>query len=126
MRDFWDDHSAMRPGTPGGDAARQSFANSIRVDPLPLSPPEFPKALKPSNPPKAAIPPKPLTRVDLAVAAAVWLVVWLILWRSAEMGGLAAFFAAIIPSAMAARWWRTLLLVGFVGIVLWFFLRHAK
>jgi hypothetical protein len=123
MGDFWDDHAAMRPGTLGGDTARQSFATSIRVDPLPPPPPNPAHLSKHQEIPKVA---KPLKALDFMVAVVVWLVACLILWRGAGMDGGGAAAVAIVPCVIALKWWRPLIAVGFAGIVLWFFAHHAK
>jgi hypothetical protein len=129
MGDFWDDHAAMRPGTLGGDTARQRFATSIRVDPLPPPPPKPAHLSKHQEIPKVARPPKvakPLKAVDFMAAAVVWLVGSLILWRGAGMDGGGAAAVAIVPCVIALKWWRPLIAVGFAGIVLWFFVHQAK
>jgi hypothetical protein len=106
----WDDYNAMRPGTLGGNTARDEFKRAI-------TPPSF-------SPPKPEIPDIPvgqpppprvkrqLTKIDFVIGAVVFLVTWMMLASSSSMDGGTAFVFAFFASAIAGMWWRTLVFIA--------------
>jgi len=121
---FNKDFINMTLGTLGGDLAINDFKKTIEVPVYPTADdiPEGREVVQ-AKPAKPAV---PLTKSELAVAGIVWFVAWLILMGSTDMGGWAAAAVAMFPSAIAAKWWRQLLTVAFVGGILWLWIRHAK
>ena len=119
---YWDDYVRKRPFTWGGEAAIRDAQPKPMFPTRPTKEP-WEEVQKRPKPPK----PVPLTRGDLAIAAVVWVVAWMILWRATDIGGLGSACVAIIPSGIAARWWKQLFVAAIVGGVIWlFFINHSK
>jgi hypothetical protein len=124
-----EDYLAMRPGTPGGEDALQTFKRQI-------TPPSFPSPTRIHSKPDVKAQPKPhveapprqpwkMTKADLLVAAVVFLIASLILWRGYKMDGWGAISLGFLASGIAARLWKALLTLGIAGTAIWFFfLRH--
>lgn len=122
-----DDYFVMRPGTPGGEKAISDFKRQIT--PLSFPSPDKLGPVSPAEPKRKGVlrqsqaPSVPFeaTKLDVLVSLMVWVVTWIALYRS--LGGLGAFCVGIIPAGIAIRWWKQLLVLGIVGIVVLVWLR---
>jgi hypothetical protein len=125
MSKYNEDYLAMRPGTAGGEAARETFKRQIMP---PSYAPASPKRIADSKPNVEAPRREPwkMTKADFLVAVVAFLTTSLILWRGYSMSGGAAISLGFLASGVAARLWKPVLTLGIAGIAIWFFfLRHS-
>jgi hypothetical protein len=118
---YWDDYIRKMPGTPGGEQAR---LEDIRAQSA------FPdysgrKTPRISDPPPPRIK-RPLTKIDFIIGGVVFVVTWMMLAASSTMDGGVAFTVAFFASAIAGMWWRSLVFIAVVVVVLIFLVSVLK
>jgi hypothetical protein len=126
---YWDDYTLSRPGTPGGEQRiLEHVQASAPIFPSPPAPeiPEYPDL-----PQAPAIPRRPrvkrqLTKIDFIIGGVAFLVTWVMLAASTSMDTGGAITVAFFASAIAGMWWRSLVFIAVVVVVLIFLISVLK